>query len=57
MVTGPGIAILGAFLPFLIPAGKGKSLLDWKDAVKLPWDMVLFPGGGLAIAKEFTEKA
>jgi len=55
MATDSGIAILGAFLLFLVPSGKGKSLLEWKDALRLPWDVVLLLGGGLAIAKGFTE--
>ena len=55
MITDSGIAIFGAFLLFLIPAGKEEALLKWNDAVKLPWDVVLLLGGGLAIAKGFTE--
>ncbi|KPQ43087.1 MAG: Sodium:sulfate symporter transmembrane region, partial [Candidatus Methanoperedens nitroreducens] len=55
MVMDSVIAIFGAFLLFLIPAEKGRSLLNWNDAVKLPWDVVLLLGGGLAIAKGFTE--
>ncbi|MDO9097277.1 MAG: DASS family sodium-coupled anion symporter [Candidatus Methanoperedens sp.] len=55
MITDSGIAIFGAFLLFLIPAGKDEALLKWKDAAKLPWDVVLLLGGGLAIAKGFTE--
>jgi len=42
-------------LLFLIPARKGEGLLIWKDAVKLPWDVVLLLGGGLAIARGFIE--
>lgn len=55
MVMDSVIAIFGAFLLFLIPAEKGRSLLNWNDALKLPWDVVLLLGGGLAIAKGFTE--
>ncbi len=55
MVMDSVIAIFGAFLLFLIPAEKGRSLLNWNDAVKLPWDVVLLLGGGLAIARGFTE--
>ncbi|GFO98120.1 anion transporter [groundwater metagenome] len=55
MITDSGIAIFGAFLLFLIPAGKDEALLKWHDAVRLPWDVVLLLGGGLAIAKGFTE--
>ncbi len=55
MITDSSIAIFGAFLLFLIPAGKEEALLKWNDALRLPWDVVLLLGGGLAIAKGFTE--
>ena len=46
------IAIGGAILMFLIPAGNGKRdfLLDWETAVKLPWGVLLLFGGGLSLA-------
>ena len=55
MIMDSSIAIFGALLLFLIPAGKGKALLVWNDAAKLPWDVVLLLGGGLAIARSFME--
>lgn len=55
MIMDSSIAIFGAFLLFLIPAGKEEALLKWNDALRLPWDVVLLLGGGLAIAKGFTE--
>ncbi|MFA4935178.1 MAG: DASS family sodium-coupled anion symporter [Candidatus Methanoperedens sp.] len=55
MIMDSSIAIFGAFLLFLIPAGKKEALLKWNDALRLPWDVVLLLGGGLAIAKGFTE--
>ncbi|NJD77305.1 MAG: DASS family sodium-coupled anion symporter [Candidatus Methanoperedens sp.] len=55
MITDSSIAIFGAFLLFLIPAGNGEALLKWNDALRLPWDIVLLLGGGLAIARGFTE--
>lgn len=50
------IALAGAFLLFLIPAGKQKkptTIMTWKQAVKLPWGILLLFGGGLAIANGF----
>ncbi|HLW19541.1 MAG TPA: SLC13 family permease [Cyclobacteriaceae bacterium] len=49
------IALAGALLLFLIPAGKGNKgkLLDWKTAEKLPWGILLLFGGGLTIAAGF----
>ncbi len=50
------IAIIGAVLMFLIPAGEGKgNLMDWESARKLPWDVLLIFGAGLAIAKGFSQ--
>lgn len=50
------IAIFGALLMFVIPAGhKKEKLMDWKTAKQLPWDVLLIFGGGLAIAKGFSK--
>lgn len=49
------VAIFGALILFLIPAGKGDFLLDWKTARKLPWGILLLFGGGLAIANGFSQ--
>jgi sodium-dependent dicarboxylate transporter 2/3/5 len=50
------IAVFGAVLMFTIPAGEGKgTLMDWKSAKKLPWDVLLIFGAGLAIAKGFSQ--
>jgi solute carrier family 13 (sodium-dependent dicarboxylate transporter), member 2/3/5 len=49
------IAIIGALLLFIIPVDfkKGEFLLDWQTAVKVPWDVILLFGGGLALANGF----
>lgn len=49
------IAIGMAILLFLIPSKQGQSLMDWKTAVKLPWDIVLLFGGGFALAQAVKE--
>ena len=54
MVNDTTIAIFGAVLLFLIPSGDGRHLLVWEDAVRLPWNIVLLFGCGLAIAKGFV---
>lgn len=49
------IAMIGATLLFLIPGGKkGRTLLSWSEAVKLPWGVVLLLGGGFALAAGFN---
>ena len=50
-----GLAIIGALLLFLIPAGKksGEFLLDWKTAARVPWDVIILFGGGLSLASGF----
>lgn len=48
------IAIISAIALFVLPAKeKGKQLLDWEDAVKLPWGILLLFGGGMALAVGF----
>jgi len=47
------IAVGAAVATFLIPAGgtqKGHALLDWENAVRLPWGVILLFGGGLSLA-------
>ena len=48
------IAIFFGVLLFLLPSKeKGVKLMDWEDAVKLPWGIVLLFGGGMALALGF----
>ncbi|ASV30515.1 SLC13 family permease [Maribacter cobaltidurans] len=50
------IAIFFAVLLFLIPAKKkGEQLINWEEAVKMPWGIILLFGGGMALAKGFEE--
>ncbi|WP_027184769.1 SLC13 family permease [Desulfovibrio inopinatus] len=57
MMHDATIAIIGALALFIIPSDfkKGRFLLDWKTAVKIPWDVILLFGGGLAIASGFSK--
>ena len=54
-VNDSTIAIGGALMLFAWPLNlkKGEFLLNWETAVKIPWDVVLLFGGGLAIANGF----
>jgi sodium-dependent dicarboxylate transporter 2/3/5 len=56
LITDSSIAIFGALLLFVIPADikKGQFLLDWKTAVRIPWDIIILFGGGFALAGGFA---
>lgn len=47
------VAIGAALILFLLPAGKGKRVLDWDTAVKIPWGVLILFGGGLSLAAAF----
>ena len=49
-LTDTIIAVAAAMTLFLLPAGDGKRVLDWKDTQKLPWGILLLFGGGLCLA-------
>jgi len=54
-ITDAGIAIAGALLLALLPSGDGtegrhRTLLEWDDAKRAPWYLILLLGGGLALA-------
>ncbi|NQX96061.1 MAG: SLC13/DASS family transporter [Erythrobacter sp.] len=48
--TDGTIAILAALALFLLPDGTGRPLLQWEEANRAPWGMILMFGGGLALA-------
>ena len=49
------VAVLGAIVLFALPSRtqRGQRLLDWPTARKIPWEVVLLFGGGIAIAGAF----
>jgi len=50
------IAMIGALILFVLPTKeKGVKLMDWKDALKLPWGVLMLFGGGIAIAAGFQD--
>ncbi len=54
-ITDAGIAIAGALLLALLPSGAAgpsqpRTLLEWDDAKRAPWYLILLLGGGLALA-------
>lgn len=56
MIDDGTVSIAMGLALFMIPASKqvGGRLMDWEDAKKLPWGILILFGGGLALAKGFT---
>jgi len=51
-LTDSGIALTGALALFILPGGsKGARLLDWEEAARIRWDVLILFGGGLALAR------
>lgn len=50
------IAIFGAVLMFLVPAGRGegRALLNWEEAERLPWGVLILFGGGIALGNAIS---
>jgi len=55
-VSDMGIAIFGAVLMFLVPAGAGhkRALLNWDEAERLPWGVLILFGGGISLGRAIT---
>ena len=51
-LSDAGIAITAALLLFILPASRPdrQRLLEWDDAKKIRWDILILFGGGLALA-------
>jgi solute carrier family 13 (sodium-dependent dicarboxylate transporter), member 2/3/5 len=51
-LSDSGIAVVAALLLFAIPinARRGVFALDWDNALRLPWGVLLLFGGGLSLA-------
>lgn len=47
------IVLIFSSLLFVVSSKKNEKLLEWKDTVKVPWDIILLFGGGLSLAKGF----
>jgi len=54
-LTDGTVAVLGALLLFVIPDGSGRPLLEWDEANRAPWGVIMMFGGGLALAAGITE--
>ena len=51
-LTDPGIAIFGALVLFVTPVDlrRGRFLMNWHWAKRLPWGVLVLFGGGLSLA-------
>ena len=54
-ITDGTIAIIGALFLFVIPDGSGRPLLNWDEANRAPWGVIMMFGGGLALAAGIGE--
>lgn len=55
-ISDMGIAIFGAVLMFIVPAGGGqkRALLNWQEAERLPWGVLILFGGGISLGRAIT---
>ena len=42
--------MVAALLLFVIPDGTGRAILNWEEANRAPWGVIMMFGGGLALA-------
>lgn len=49
-LTDGTIAVAGALLLFVIPDGSGRAIINWDEANRAPWGVIMMFGGGLALA-------
>ena len=49
-VTDGTIAIAASLALFVLPDGTGRKLIEWHEADRAPWGVLLMFGGGLALA-------
>jgi sodium-dependent dicarboxylate transporter 2/3/5 len=54
-LTDGTIAVAAALLLFVIPDGTGRALLNWDEANRAPWGVIMLFGGGLALAAGMGE--
>jgi len=54
-LTDGTVAVFGALLLFVIPDGTGRAILNWEEANRAPWGVIMMFGGGLALAAGIGE--
>jgi len=48
------IAVIIGLTLFLLPDGTGRRMLEWREADRAPWGVIMMFGGGLALAAAMT---
>ena len=51
--TDAGVALCGALAMLLVSDAHGARVLEWKDAERLPWGVLVLFGGGIALSMAF----
>ncbi|MDB4756738.1 SLC13 family permease [Mariniblastus sp.] len=56
-VTDGAVAFVAVIIMFCIPTGNkdGQKLLDWPTARRIPWEMLILVGAGIALGAAFRE--
>jgi sodium-dependent dicarboxylate transporter 2/3/5 len=54
-LTDGTVAVAAALALFVIPDGSGRALLNWDEANRAPWGVIMMFGGGLALAAGMGE--
>ncbi len=49
------IAMIAGTVLFIIPAKNKTRIIDWKECANIPWGIILLFGGGMALAKGFSD--
>lgn len=53
--TDATVALTAVVFLFLAPNGRGGRLLDWDNAVKIPWGILILFAAGITLAHAFVE--
>jgi sodium-dependent dicarboxylate transporter 2/3/5 len=49
------IAMIAGTILFIIPAKNNARIIDWSECSNIPWGIILLFGGGMALAKGFSD--
>ncbi len=49
-ISDAGVSIFVGLLLFIVPDGRSGKLLEWSDAERIPWGVLVLFGGGLSLA-------